>query len=101
MKSYWRFQLHRITGLLRALLKNRMAAVGLIILILSGFIAVGAPLLTPYHDVQQVAGPDAQPDWVNYLSDGYYLSKNLVAFKDGSFSFVAAVLVVGICGSWV
>ena len=101
MKSYWRFQLHRITGLLRALLKNRMAAVGLIILILSGFIAVAAPLLTPYHDVQQVAGPDAQPDWVNNFPDGYYLSKNLVAIKDASFSSPAAVLAVGLSGSRV
>jgi len=44
LKSHWRFQLHRITGLLGALMKNRMSAVGLIILALSGVVAVAAPL---------------------------------------------------------
>src|SRR3989442_10403988 len=99
LKSHWRFQLHRITGLLGALMKNRMSAVGLIILALSGVVAVAAPLLTPYHDVQQVSGPDAQPAWVMGFPDGFYLSKNLVAIKDSSFSSPAAVQAVGLSRS--
>ena len=99
LKSYWRFQLHRIAGLLRALMRNRMSAVGLIILALSGVVAVAAPLLTPYHDVQQVAGPDAQPAWVMGFPDGFYLSRNLFAIKDSSFSSPAAVQAVLLSGS--
>jgi ABC-type dipeptide/oligopeptide/nickel transport system permease subunit len=99
VKSYWRFQLHRATGLLRALMKNKMSAVGLIILILSGVIAVAAPLLTPYRDIQKVAGPDAQPEWVMGFPDGYYLSRNLQAVKDPSFSSPAAVQALGLTGS--
>ena len=99
LKSYWRFQLHRITGLLRALMKNRMSAIGLIILILSGVIAVAAPLLTPYKDLQQVSGPSAQPDWVTSFPDGYYLSKNFVVVKDSSFSSPGAVQALVLTGS--
>jgi len=99
LKSYWRFQLHRITGLLRALMRNRMSALGLIILVLSSVVALAAPLLTPYHDIQQVAGPGAQPEWVMGFPDGYYLSKNLVAVKDSSFSTPSAVLALGLSGS--
>src|SRR5436190_8309421 len=99
LKSYWRFQLHRITGLLRALMKNRMSALGLIILILSGVVALAAPLLTPYHDIQQVAGPGAQPEWVMSFPDGYYLSKNLVTVKDSSFSSPSAVQALELTGA--
>ena len=99
LKSHWRFQLHRMTGLLRALMKNRMSAIGLIILVLSGVVAVAAPIFTPYHDLQQVSGPDAQPAWVMSFPDGYYLSKNFVAIKDSSFSSPAAVQAVGLSGS--
>src|SRR2546427_316474 len=99
LKSYWRFQLHRITGLLRALMKNRMSAIGLIILILSGVVAVAAPLLTPYKDLQQVSGPSAQPDWVTSFPDGYYLSKNFVVVKDSSFSSPGAVQALVLTGS--
>ena len=99
MRSYWRFQLHRITSLLRALLKNKMAAVGLIILVISSVIALTAPLLTPYNDIQAVSGPVAQPEWVMSFPDGYYLSKNLVAVSDPSFSSPAAVQALGLTAS--
>ncbi len=99
LKSYWRFQLHRATGLLRSMLKNRMSAVGLIILIVSSFIGLTAPMLTPYRDIQQVAGPDAQPDWVTAFPDGYYLSRNLVVVQDSSFSSPAAVQALVLSGS--
>lgn len=99
LRSYWRFQLHRATGLLRALVKNRMSAVGLIILILSGFVAFAAPLLTPYRDIQKVAGPEAQPDWVMSFPDGYYLSRNILVVQDPSFSTPAAVQALAFTGS--
>ncbi len=99
LRSYWRFQLHRITGLLKALLKNRMSAVGLIILIAASVIALTAPLLTPYNDIQKVSGPDAEPAWVMGFPDGYYLSTNLVAVGDPAFSTPAAVQALVLSGS--
>src|SRR2546430_13055394 len=80
-------------------MKNRMSAIGLIILILSGVVAVAAPLLTPYKDLQQVSGPSAQPDWVTSFPDGYYLSKNFVVVKDSSFSSPGAVQALVLTGS--
>ncbi len=99
MKSYWRFQLHRSAGLLRALMKNRMAAIGLIVLIGSSVVAVGAPLIAPYPKNQKVSGPSAQPEWVMSFPDGYYLSKNLEAVKDPLFSSPAAVETLRLTGS--
>ena len=74
-----RFQLLRVAGLFKALLKNRMAALGLMMLIISGIVAVTAPLIAPYPAIQTVAGPQAQPEWVMNFPDGYYLSRNLQA----------------------
>ena len=85
LKSYWRFQLHRLTGVLKTLMKNKMSAVGLIILVASSIIAATAPVITPYHDIQIVSGRSAQPEWVMSFPDGYYLSKNLLAGRDPSF----------------
>ena len=81
-----RFQLLRVAGLFKALLKNRMAALGLMMLIISGIVAVTAPLIAPYPAIQTVAGPQAQPEWVMNFPDGYYLSRNLQAISDPAFS---------------
>ena len=69
----------RITGFLRTLFKSKMAIVGLIILVVYGFLAVAAPLVTPYdpqHTI--VAGSYAPPSWYRYLSEGASLSQNQV-----------------------
>jgi len=81
-----RFQLQRAAGLFRALLKNRMAALGLMMLIISSVVAVTAPWLAPFPAIKTVAGPQAQPEWVMNFPDGYYLSRNLQAVSDPTFS---------------
>ena len=81
-----RFQLQRAAGLFRALLKNRMAALGLMMLIISSVVAVTAPWLAPFPAIKTVAGPQAQPEWVMNFPDGYYLSRNLQAVSDPAFS---------------
>src|SRR5207247_9439782 len=91
LESSWRCQLPRAAARLRALMRNRMSPVGLVILILSSFVALAAPLITPYHDIEQVAGPHAQPEWVMNFPDGYYLSKNLVVVNDPLFSSPASL----------
>jgi peptide/nickel transport system permease protein len=67
-----------------------MAVVGVIILAVFIFMAVGSPLLTPYGPTQQVAGRLAQPDWVMNFQDGYYLSRNIATPASGSIKSPSA-----------
>src|SRR6266516_1575264 len=80
------FQWKRVSGTLGTLLRNRMAAVGLILLFSFVFMALGAPLLSPYVPTEQVSGVLAQPEWVTNFPDGYYLSKNIVVVNDPQFN---------------
>lgn len=76
------FTAKRILNTFRLLFRNKMAIVGLVLLIGYVFIAVAAPLLSPYAPKEQVSGALAQPEWVMNFPDGYYLSKN-IADPDG------------------
>lgn len=73
-----KFNLSRISGTLKLVIRNKMALVGLILLIGFVFAALGAPLLSPYGPTAKVSGVLAQPDWVMNYPDGYYLSRNVV-----------------------
>ena len=54
---------------------NKMAVIGLVILIVSTFIALAAPLVAPYSPkATLLSSPGSQPEWVTYFPDGYYLS---------------------------
>src|SRR5947199_10672481 len=77
-KAGTRFQLKRAGGLLRLLVRNRMALIGMRLLILFSSTALAAPLLSPYSTDDIVSGSLAQPDWVMNFPHGYYLSKNMV-----------------------
>src|SRR6266849_6001503 len=79
------FQAKRVSGLLRTLVRNRMAAIGLGLLVVFIFMAVGTPLLTPYTPFETVSGTLAQPEWVMNFPDGYYFSKNILVGQDPSF----------------
>ncbi len=68
-----------------------MAIIGLIVLIISGFLATAAPLLSSYNPNQPVSGKQAQPEWIMSFPDGYYLSKNIVVVDDPLFKSPAAV----------
>ncbi len=94
-----RFQLLRVAGLFKALLKNRMAALGLMMLIISSIVAIVAPLIAPYPPIKTVAGPTAQPEWVMNFPDGYYLSRNLLAVNDPTFSTPSPVQELRVDGS--
>jgi peptide/nickel transport system permease protein len=84
--------LKRAAGLLKTLLKNRMALLGMIILLGSVFIAIGAPLLTPYAPITDIVSGDlAAPQWMTNFREGYYLSQNLVVVNDPSFNAPGAV----------
>ncbi len=77
--SGWLLTLRRRTGFLRALLRSKMAIVGLILLIGSIVTALAAPMLTPYDPQRDiVAGASSPPGWMTYFSEGSRLSQNMV-----------------------
>ena len=90
-KSDLRFQLRRVSGLLRILLTNRRATIGLILLTLFAFAALASPLIAPVAPSAVAAGSVAQPEWVTNFPDGYYLSKNMVVISDPNFASPAAI----------
>lgn len=72
-----RFNAKRVSGALKTLTKNRMAVIGIFLLVVFVFLALAAPLLSPYDPKQQVSGDYAAPAWLTSFPDGYYLSKNI------------------------
>jgi peptide/nickel transport system permease protein len=87
MSSSKHRRLNGAARLLRTMTKNRRALIGLILLIGSVFVAVAAPLLTPYDPKSSiVAGARAAPGWMRYFPDGYYLSGNVIAVQDPLFN---------------
>lgn len=94
------FQLKRLGGLLKVLLTNKMAAVGLVFLLGSITVAVTAPLLTPYDPISSgLSGPFAEPAWVMNFPDGYRLSQNIVVVNDPHFNSPASVQAWNIAAS--
>ena len=81
-KAGTNFQLKRAVGLFKLILRNKMALIGLVLIILFSFMALAAPVLAPYRTSEVVSGTLAQPEWVMNFPDGYYLSKNLVVVND-------------------
>jgi peptide/nickel transport system permease protein len=86
-----RFQLGRAAGLFRLLLRNRMASLGLILIVVFSFIALAAPLLSPTIPTARISGNFAQPEWMSNFPDGHYLSKNIVFIGDPSFKTPSAI----------
>jgi peptide/nickel transport system permease protein len=93
------WQRKRITSLLATLARNRSALIGLVLLFGFVFMALGAPLLTPYTPDTQVSGSLAQPDWVMNFPDGYYLSRNIVVVPDTVVTSPAAVQEWSVSGT--
>lgn len=89
------FQVKRITKGFRTLLKNRMATVGLILILIFTFMALGTALVTPYSPYETVSGSFAQPAWVMNFPEGYYFSQNILVGQDPSF-----VSPQSITGEW-
>jgi peptide/nickel transport system permease protein len=63
------FWLVRLRRFLSVLLASRMASIGLLILIVFSFLALGAPLVTPYDpDGTVVSGQRAPPAWITLIT---------------------------------
>src|SRR2546428_10703957 len=75
--------LHGAARFLRTLTRNRLDLIGLVLKIVSVFVAVAAPLLTPYDPKSTiVAGARAAPGWTRSFPDGYYLIGDVTAVED-------------------
>ena len=75
----WQQEIKRTTGFIRILFSAKMSVLGLIILVVFGFLSIAAPIVTPYnpqHDI--VAGVYAPPAWYRYFNEGQLLSQNQV-----------------------
>jgi len=72
------FGLVRLKNFLKALLKNRLAATGVTLLSLFIFVAVAAPLLTPYSpSANIVSGKLNPPGWVTNVFGSAGYSQNI------------------------
>jgi peptide/nickel transport system permease protein len=85
------FQLKRTVGFFKTLFGNKMAAIGLVVLLGFVFAAVGAPLVSPYDPRTPVSGSFGPPAWMSYFPEGYYLSQNLLVVNDPLFNSPSAV----------
>lgn len=68
------FTVHRFVGFLKIIVRNKRALLGLSLILFFLFIAVAAPLLTPYNSLGEdpsvkgaLAGKMAAPSWLRYL----------------------------------
>src|SRR5213594_924169 len=84
----WRFSLRRFGSFLRTVLRSKMALAGVVILLVYGFLAIGAPYLNTYDPQKDiVAGNLSPPGWFAYFSEGSTLTQNLVLdSKPGYYS---------------
>ena len=73
------FTIKRIKGFMSALQRSKRGLVGIAILVIAIFVAVAAPLITPYNSVStfNLAADWAQPSWARYLPSGAGLSENM------------------------
>ena len=86
------FNIRRLSSFFRVLLKNRLSALGLIVLIISVIVALVSTAAFPVNPQSVTAGGQfAEPEWVSYFPEGYYLSRNLVVVNDPIFSTPASV----------
>lgn len=91
-ESNLKFNLRRFANFLRLMLSNKMAAVGLFMFLVSAGAALAAPIVYPQNP-QNVASAGflAQPQWVSYFPEGYYLSSNMVVVNNPGFNSPSAL----------
>jgi peptide/nickel transport system permease protein len=80
--------------ILKIIVKNKRGALGIAILAIFTFIAVGQPWLTPYDPLstnQKIACPNAVPSWFIYLPGKGNVSQNVNPISDSGFSTQASL----------
>src|SRR5213594_1644803 len=82
-----RSRLSRLRSFFKFLFAARMSAVGIVILFLYTFLALAAPVVSPYSPQEggPISGALAPPVWFSYLSEGSRLSQNLALNQNPRF----------------
>ncbi|MEM1589538.1 MAG: ABC transporter permease [Candidatus Bathyarchaeia archaeon] len=83
-----RFNLNRLIGFIRAILKNKKGAIGIGILSVFTLFAVIPWAFTPYDPIKDVglAGSMAAPSWIRYLPGGEGYSENILLLNNPGFN---------------
>jgi peptide/nickel transport system permease protein len=91
--SVWhraKFGLGRFLKTSRVVMRNKRGVLGIAILVFFIFVALAAPLLTPYDPLEipkkMIASPLAVPSWLRFIPGYGNLSENVSPIKDPSFS---------------
>jgi len=81
------FTLLRTKNFLITFGKNRRGMLGVLILVFFTFVALGAPLITPYHPTSDVdlSGQYNSPVWMKYFPGSGNLSENFDAVVQSAF----------------
>jgi len=80
------FTLKRIKGFLSSLTRSKRGIFGIVIIVVAIFVALAAPLLTPYNPIvsSNLSSDWAAPAWTRYLPGGGGLSENMVPVVESS-----------------
>jgi peptide/nickel transport system permease protein len=81
-----KFNIKRVAGFFRAMLRSKRGVFGLCILIVAVIVALGAPLITPYNPIWSVnlASKLAPPAWMRYIPGSEGLSQNMIPVDESS-----------------
>jgi len=82
------FSVTRFINFLKIFVRSRRGILGMLTLLFFAFVALCAPLLTPYEPIKQtyLAGDYAAPSWFRQLPQGQHFSGNLRFVQDPGFS---------------
>jgi len=85
----------RFLNVLKVVIQNKRGVIGIATLIFFIFIALAAPLLTPYDPLripkEMIASPIAIPSWIRYLPGYGNISENLNPIENPSVSTNASL----------
>lgn len=87
-KAKLKFTANRIKNFLLIFVRNKKGMIGVAILLFYTFIALAAPLLTPYSptDYTPLSGQRNAPAWLRNFPGGEMLSENVNPIKGSDFS---------------
>jgi len=92
-KSKLAFRIDQLKNFMKIFIRNRRGLIGVVILILYGIIAVGAPLITPYSPYDRyLAGDFAYPIWWKYITGNPDIyNENRILVDDPGFNSLTSL----------
>ncbi|MEM2567426.1 MAG: ABC transporter permease, partial [Candidatus Bathyarchaeia archaeon] len=94
-KTRMAFRLKGFIKALRIIMQNKRGVLGIAILTLFVFIALAAPIISPYDPIEIpkeiIASPLAKPFWIKYIPGYESVSENLNLIEDPEFSTSASL----------